>query len=170
MAAEPSATDIMYERIKDPAWLSGKGGPGEWSSGLCDCFSDCRLCIISIVPVLDTFNIAQTVSVRVSCVCSCTPVPPSAARFCVSALPDARLATRQYNVSAAKEGLADEPICGLVLPILSVCTGTCAILSCIQVEQRACLRGGGASCGLCSRVSHSVARHARAAMTRTSCE
>jgi hypothetical protein len=56
------------------------------------------------------------------------------------------------------------------LPILSVCTGTCAILSCIQVEQRACLRGGGASCGLCSRVSHSVARHARAAMTRTSCE
>jgi hypothetical protein len=76
MAAEPSATDIMYERIKDPAWLSGKGGPGEWSSGLCDCFSDCRLCIISIVPVLDTFNIAQTVSVRGSCVCSCAPCRP----------------------------------------------------------------------------------------------
>jgi hypothetical protein len=97
------------------------------------------------------------------------PMPPSAARFCVSALPDARLATRQYNVSAAKEGLTDEPICGIVLPIVSVCTGTCAILSCIQVEQRAWLRGGGATCGLWSRVSHSVARHARAAMTRTNC-
>ena len=56
-----SATDIMYERIRDPAWLTGAGGPGQWSSGLCDCFGDCRLCIIMMIPVVDTFNVAQTV-------------------------------------------------------------------------------------------------------------
>ena len=61
MADEQSATDVLYERIKDPAWLTGAGGPGQWSSGLCDCFSDCRLCLISIVPVLNTFNVAHTV-------------------------------------------------------------------------------------------------------------
>jgi len=42
----------VYERIRDPKWLSGKGeGEGQWSSGLCDCFSDCRkvsCCLVSI--------------------------------------------------------------------------------------------------------------------------
>jgi len=66
--------------------------------GAVRCFSDCRLCLISVVPVLNTFNIAHT-----------------------------------YNVSAGQEGLVSEPICGIVLPAASVCTSTCAILSCIQI-------------------------------------
>jgi hypothetical protein len=43
MMETSQGTSGVYERIRDPKWLSGKGeGEGEWSSGLCDCFSDCR--------------------------------------------------------------------------------------------------------------------------------
>lgn len=117
--------DEVYERIRDPKWLSGGHSPpsarrtrascadssaetcalagagdgdGEWSSGLCDCMTDCRKCLISLIPIVNTFDVAYT-----------------------------------FNVINSKDGLTGEPCCGIVLPTASICSGTCALLSCIQV-------------------------------------
>ena len=76
---------------------------GKWSSGLCDCFSDCRfslylccnrllvslifhfsrLCVISSIPILHVFSLGQT-----------------------------------YTVADKKTGISEEPVCGVVVPLI----------------------------------------------------
>jgi len=47
----------------DMVACTGKGAEGEWSSGLCDCFKDCRKCIISMIPIVNIFDTAHTYNV-----------------------------------------------------------------------------------------------------------
>lgn len=59
MDAAGAVPSAPYERVKDdPAALDGE--EAQWSSGICDCFSDCRNCIVGCVPGLNFFSLAQS--------------------------------------------------------------------------------------------------------------
>jgi hypothetical protein len=59
-----------------------------------------------------------------------------------------------YNVMDGKDGLTGEICCGIVLPAASICTGTCALLACIQVLSMLSWVSNGAivACASCHTV------------------
>ncbi|EKX54659.1 hypothetical protein GUITHDRAFT_100134 [Guillardia theta CCMP2712] len=76
--------------------MTGPGEEGQWSSGLCDCFSDCRLCIVTTIPVVNGLSQGQA-----------------------------------YTVVDGHEGIIQEPLCGIVVPLVG--EFLCTPLLCIQL-------------------------------------
>mmetsp|Transcript_37045 Transcript_37045/g.75913 ORF Transcript_37045/g.75913 Transcript_37045/m.75913 type:complete len:155 (+) Transcript_37045:25-489(+) len=44
---------MSYQEVKD------KPAAGAWSSGICDCFNDCRLCVVTTIPYVNALSLGQ---------------------------------------------------------------------------------------------------------------